>query len=97
MNIKPLHDNVLVEVLTEEKTSKLGIVISTHNPDKATSTKGKVVALGDGINYAKQQKVDFKINLNDLVYFKEYSGTEIVVNDKTYKILGYEEIIGVIR
>lgn len=47
--------------------------------------------------YAKQQKVDYQIKVNDHVYFKEYSGTEIVVNDKTYKILSYEEIIGVIK
>lgn len=97
MNIKPLHDNVLVEVLSEEKTSKSGIITSIQNPDKATSTKGLVIALGDGMIYAKQQKVDYQISINDHVYFKEYSGTEIVVNDKTYKILSYEEIIGVIR
>ncbi|MES3496967.1 co-chaperone GroES [Mycoplasmoides gallisepticum] len=97
MNIKPLHDNVLVEVLAEAKTSKLGIITTVQNPDKATSTKGLVIALGDGMIYAKQQKVDYQIKVNDHVYFKEYSGTEIVVNDKTYKILSYEEIIGVIR
>ncbi|MDC4163466.1 co-chaperone GroES [Mycoplasma bradburyae] len=97
MNIKPLHDNVLVEVLVEEKTSKSGIITSIQNQDKATSTQGKVVALGDGVIYAKQQKIDYQVKINDLVYFKEYSGTEIHLDDKTYKMLSYEEIIGVIK
>ncbi|QZX48911.1 co-chaperone GroES [Mycoplasma sp. E35C] len=97
MNIKPLHDNVLVEVLSEQKTSKLGIITSINEEDKSNSTKGKVVALGDGLVYSKQQQIEFKITINDVVYFKEYAGTTINVDDKTYKMLGYDEIIGVIK
>lgn len=94
--IKPLHDNLLIEPLGDETVSKKGIIMSTNTEENNNTTKGRVVALGDGKNYKNDVTVNFAIQINDIVFFKEYSGTSIVDEDgKNYKILSYEDIVAV--
>ncbi|WP_036498684.1 GroES family chaperonin [[Mycoplasma] testudinis] len=93
--IKPLHDNVLVEPLVEEKVSNKGIILSTNNDENQNTTKGKIVALADGFLYKENKQFNFDIKVGDIVYFKEYSGTTVVDDNKSYKMLTYDEIVGI--
>lgn len=94
--IKPLHDNVLIEPITDETVSKKGIIISVNNEENQNTTKGKVIALGDGVLYKKDNcKFNFAIAVGNIVFFKEYSGTTVVDENKTYKMLSYEDIVGI--
>ncbi|WP_033160150.1 co-chaperone GroES [Mycoplasmoides alvi] len=95
--IRPLHDNILIKPLVEEeKISKKGIILSTNNDENSNTTKGVVVSLGDGLAYAKNTQVVFKVKVGDVIFFKEYSGTNIIDSDnKSYKILSYEDIVAV--
>ncbi len=96
--IKPLHDNVLVEPLSEETVSKKGIILTATPEENANTTKGVVVALGDGKIYKTDLQCAYAIQAGDIVYFKEYSGTSVTDSGgKTLKILSYEDIVAVQR
>ena len=74
MNIRPLHDRVIVKRVEEEKTSPGGIVI----PDSATEkpVEGEVIAVGNGklLDNGELRALDLK--KGDRVLFGKYSGTE---------------------
>ena len=78
MNIRPLHDRVIIRRMEEEKTSPGGIVI----PDSATEkpVKGEVVAVGNGkiLDSGEVRPLDVKVG--DTILFGKYSGTEVSVD-----------------
>ena len=78
MNIRPLHDRVIVKRVEEDKTSPGGIVI----PDSATEKpiQGEVIAVGKGklLDSGELSKLDLK--KGDRVLFGKYSGTEVKVS-----------------
>lgn len=95
MNIRPLHDRVIVKRVEEEKTSPGGIVI----PDSATEKpiQGEVVAVGKGklLDSGKLSKLDLK--KGDRVLFGKYSGTEVKVGGDEYLVMREDDIMGVIE
>ena len=94
MNIRPLHDRVVVKRMEEERTSAGGIVI----PDSAAEKpmKGEVIAVGNGkVNDAGEVRMlDVKVGDQDL--FGKYSGTEIKIDGDDVLIMREEDILGVI-
>ena len=95
MNIRPLHDRVIVKRVEEEKTSPGGIVI----PDSATEkpVEGEVIAVGNGklLDSGKLRKLDLK--KGDRVLFGKYSGTEVKVSGEEYLVMREDDIMGVIE
>ena len=95
MNIRPLHDRVIVKRVEEEKTSPGGIVI----PDSATEkpVEGEVIAVGNGklLDNGKLRALDLK--KGDKVLFGKYSGTEVKVSGDDYLVLREDDIMGVIE
>ena len=95
MNIRPLHDRVIVKRVEEEKTSPGGIVI----PDSATEKpiEGEVVAVGKGklLDSGELSKLDLK--KGDKVLFGKYSGTEVKVGSDEYLVMREDDIMGVIE
>lgn len=85
MNIRPLHDRVIVKRVEEEKTSPGGIVI----PDSATEKpiQGEVISVGKGklLDSGKLSKLDLK--KGDRVLFGKYSGTEVKVGGDEYLVM----------
>ena len=77
MNIRPLHDRVIVRRTEEEKTSPGGIVI----PDSATEkpVKGEIVAVGKGKILENGEIRPLDVKEGDQILFGKYSGTEITV------------------
>lgn len=93
MNLKPLGDRVIIEILeTEEKTSS-GIVL----PDKAKEKpqEGKVVAVGPGRILDDGSRVQMDVQVGNRVVFSKYAGTEIKIDGKEYLILRQDDILGV--
>ncbi|MDA3815060.1 MAG: co-chaperone GroES [Patescibacteria group bacterium] len=87
--IQPLGENVLIEVVTQEKMTESGIVL----PDTVSEEKpqeGKIIAIGDS------KKINENIKKGSLVIFAKYSGTEIEVEKKEYLILKAEDILAVV-
>jgi chaperonin GroES len=95
MNIRPLHDRVIVKRLEEEKMSAGGIVI----PDSATEKpiQGEVIAIGNGklLDNGELRALDLK--KGDKVLFGKYSGTEVKVSGDEYLVLREDDIMGVIE
>lgn len=92
MSIKPLHDNLLVELLPDDVVSKKGILLSTKK-ESENSVRGRVVALGDGKRVGSAEPVEFAVSVGDTVIFKEYSGTAIEFDDAKFKVISYEDVI----
>jgi len=93
MNIRPLHDRVLVKRWEEEKTSPGGIVI----PDSATEKpiKGEVIGVGNGkiLENGEVRPLDLKVG--DKVLFGKYSGTEVKVGEEEYLVMREDDIMAV--
>lgn len=93
-NIKPLGDRVLVEPIEEAEEIKGGIYIPDAAKEKPQSAK--VVALGTGKLDDDGKKIPFEVKEGDTVLTSKYGGTEIKINDKTYKILNAGDILAVL-
>ncbi|MFN4290630.1 co-chaperone GroES [Permianibacter sp. IMCC34836] len=94
MNLRPLHDRVVVRRLEEERMSAGGIVI----PDNATEkpSKGEVVAVGPGKRLDNGSVAALSVKVGEKVLFGKYSGTEVKVDGKEFVVLREEDLFAVI-
>ena len=95
MNIRPLHDRVIVKRMEEERTSPGGIVI----PDTATEKpiRGEVTAIGPGKILDDGSVRALDVNVGDEVLFGKYSGTEVKVDGDDLLVLREEDIMAVVE
>ncbi len=95
MNIRPLHDRVVVRRMEEERTSAGGIVI----PDSATEKpiQGKIIAVGNGKTLDNGQVRALEVKVGDRVLFGKYSGTEVKLEGEDFLVMREEDIMGVIE
>ncbi len=94
MNIRPLHDRVVVKRMEEERTTSAGIVI----PDSATEKpqKGEIIAVGNGKITDSGEVRALDVKVGDKVLFGKYAGTEIKVDGEDVLIMKEEDILGVL-
>ena len=95
MNIRPLHDRVILKRMEEETTSAGGIVI----PDTAAEKpmRGEIMAIGNGKRLENGEVVPLDVKVGDTVLFGKYSGTEVKVNGQDLLVMREEDIMGVIE
>ena len=95
MNVKPLHDRILVKRMEEKEMVQGGIIIPDTAKEKPM--EGKVVAVGPGkvLEDGKISKMDIK--KGDRVLFGKYSGTDIKIEDEEYVIMREEDVLAVIE
>ncbi len=95
MNIRPLHDRVIVRRMEEERTSAGGIVI----PDSATEkpAQGEVVAVGKGKILENGDVRPLDVKIGDKVLFSKYGGTEVKVEGEELLVMREDDITGVIE
>ena len=95
MNIRPLHDRVLIKRLEAERTSPGGIVI----PDSAMEKpiEGDVMAVGNGKMHDNGEVQQLNVRVGDRVIVGKYAGTEVKVGDTEYVVVREEDIMGVIE
>lgn len=94
MEIRPLHDRVIVKRLEEERKTASGIVI----PDSATEKpdQGEILAVGNGkiLEDGKIRPLDVKVG--DRVLFGKYSGQSVKVKGEELLVMREEDIMGVV-
>jgi len=95
MNIRPLHDRVIVKRKDAEKTTASGIIIPDTAKEKPQ--EGEIVAVGKGIRKEDGTLVALDVKVGDKVLFGKYSGTEIKIGDETMLMMKEDDILGVIE
>ena len=95
MNLKPLHDRVLVERVSSEDKTKGGIIIPDTAQEKPM--EGKVLAAGSGARNENGQVVALDVKKGDRILFGKWSGTEVKIDGKELLIMKESVIMGIIE
>ncbi len=94
MNVRPLHDRLLVRRIEEKETVKGGIIIPDTAKEKPQ--EGEVIAVGNGKILENGTKVAMDVKAGDRVLFGKYSGTDIKIDGQEYLILREDEVLAVL-
>ncbi len=95
MNVRPLHDRLLVRRVAEEEKTKGGIIIPDTAKEKPS--EGEVVAVGNGKINEKGVARPLEVKKGDRILFGKYSGNEIKVDGVEVLILREDEVLGIIE
>lgn len=94
MQLKPIGDKVVVEVIDEPQTTASGIVLPDSAKEK--SQRGKVIAVGSGKLLDNGERVPLEVKVGDTIVFAKYGGTEINVGGKELMILSQRDIHAIV-
>ncbi len=94
MNIRPLHDRIIVKRIQEEEKTKGGIFIPDSAKEKPV--EGEVLAVGNGkvLDDGTVRKLEIKVG--DRVLFGKYSGTEVKLDGEERLIMREDDILCVV-
>jgi chaperonin GroES len=95
MNIRPLHDRVLVRRMEEETTTAGGIVLPGSATEKPN--QGEVLAVGKGRILESGEVRPMDVKAGDKVLFGQYGGTAVKVEGEELLMMREEDIMGVIE
>ncbi len=94
MQIRPLHDRVLVEPLDAEEKTAGGIIIPDTAKEKPM--EGKIVAAGKGSKNDDGKTTPLDVKTGDRILYGKWSGTEVKVDGDDYLIMTESDIMGVV-
>jgi chaperonin GroES len=95
MDLRPLHDRVMVTRLEEGEQKMGGIIIPDSAKEKPQQAHVKAVGNGKLLDTGERVPVDVKPG--DRILFGKYSGAEIRIDSIDYLILREDEILGVLE
>ena len=93
LNVRPLHDRILVRRMAEEEKTAGGIIIPDTAKEKPQ--RGEVVATGKGRVTEDGKTLPLEVRTGDKVLFSKYSGTELKLDGKEYLMIREEDVLGV--
>ena len=95
MNLRPLHDRILVQRVEEETTTKGGIIIPDTAKEKPA--EGKIIAVGTGrLNKETGAITPLAVKAGDTVLFNKYSGTEVKLDGTEYLIMREDDVLAIV-
>jgi chaperonin GroES len=94
MNIRPLHDRIIIQRLDEGEQKVGGIIIPDTAKEKPQ--QGKVIAAGTGKIRDDGTRQPPDVKAGDLILFGKYSGQEIRLDGEDYLIVREDEVLGII-
>ena len=95
MNVRPLHDQIIVNRLAEGEQQIGGIIIPDSAKEKPQ--QGTVMAAGLGRANKRGQRVPLAVKAGDQILFGKYSGQEIKLAGKDYFIMKEDDVLAVIE
>jgi chaperonin GroES len=95
MNVRPLHDRVLVKRVQEETKTAGGIIIPDSAKEKPV--EGVVVAVGPGKVLDNGTKVVPSVKAGNRILFSKYAGTEVKISGEEQLIMREDDILGIIE
>jgi chaperonin GroES len=94
MDIKPLHNRVIVKRLEEGEQQIGGIIIPDSAKEKPQ--RGRVIAAGDGKLNEDGKRIPLDVKTGDLVLFGKYTSQEVKLDGEEYLIMLEDEVLAVI-
>ena len=94
MNVRPLHDRVLVKRIEEKELVKGGIIIPDTAKEKPM--EGEVISAGPGKITDAGNRAALEVKAGDRILFGKYSGTEIKIDGEEYLIMREDEILAIV-
>jgi chaperonin GroES len=96
MNIRPLHDRVVVKRMdTDNEKTAGGLIIPDSAKEKPQ--KGEVVAVGKGKHKDDGTLIPLDLKPGDSILFGKYSGSDITIDGTEYLIMREDEVLGVLE
>jgi chaperonin GroES len=95
MEMRPLHDRVLVRRLEEGEQRQGGIIIPDSAKEKPQ--QAEVIAVGNGKLLDSGERASIEVKAGDRILFGKYSGSDIKMDGEEYLILKEDEILGVLE
>ena len=94
MNVKPLHDRIIVQRLEEGEQKVGGIIIPDTAKEKPQ--QGTVIAAGSGKTSDDGKRIPLDVTAGDRILFGKYSGQEIKLEGEEYLIMREDEVLAVL-
>ena len=94
MDIRPLHDRVVIRRIEESETMQGGLYIPDSAKEKPQ--RGEVVAIGKGKRTEEGKLLALDVQVGDQILFGKYSGSDIKLDGNEYLIMREDEILGVL-
>ena len=94
MNLKPLHDRIIVKPSQPEEITKGGIIIPDTAKEKPV--QGVVVAVGNGKITEDGKVLPLQVKAGDKVLYGKYSGTEVNIDGEEHLIMRESDIFAII-
>ncbi|NQV12952.1 MAG: co-chaperone GroES [Parcubacteria group bacterium] len=95
-DLQPLGDNVILQPISEEETTKSGIVLP-DTAEKEKPEKAKVIAIGPGKTLESGKKSEMTVKEGNTVLFKKYGPDEIKIDDEEYLIASMDDILAIVK
>jgi chaperonin GroES len=95
MNVRPLHDRIIVQRIEEAEQKIGGIIIPDTAKEKPQ--QGKVIAAGAGKVKDDGKRIALDVQAGDLILFGKYSGQEIKLDGEEYLIMREDEVLAVVE
>jgi chaperonin GroES len=95
MNVRPLHDRVLVKRIEEQEVVKGGIIIPDTAKEKPQ--EGEVTAVGPGGRDESGKLVPLDLKVGDRILFGKWSGTEVKIDGEELLIMKESDVMGVVE
>lgn len=95
MSIKPLYDKIVIKVIDDTQQTSGGIFIPDSAKEKPQ--KGEVIAVGEGKILDNGSREPMDVKTGNIVLFAKYSGSDVKVDNETFKILSVKDVLGVIE
>ena len=95
MNIRPLHDRIIVERIEEETMTASGVIIPDSAKEKPQ--EGTIIAVGKGKITEDGKVLPLDVKVGDKVLFGKYSGTDIKIEGKEYLMMREDDVLGVVE
>ena len=95
IGVRPLHDRLLVERLSEDEKTTGGIIIPDSAKEKPQ--KGQVVAVGSGRFSEDGKTIPLEVKAGDNVLFSKYAGTELKLDGKEFLMIREDDVLGILN
>jgi Co-chaperonin GroES (HSP10) len=94
MNLRPLHDRILVRRIEETETVSGGIIIPDTAKEKPQ--QGEVIAVGNGKLLDSGKRAPLEVKAGDRILFGKYSGSDVKLDGQEYLILREDEVLAIL-